>query len=150
MHSSRGIFNYASKSSAQSSVAGEESSSFRMNGIILDDENAEIAAAMENELLGKYINVKMKKDGTLSGSLATLEELGLMHKKINSLVANMGMELHKGKIAHNPVKDKNHTNTCQYCDYADVCANRRIIENRLLDDLTESEVKSQLAKEFNE
>ncbi len=150
MHSSRGVFNYTSKSSAQSSVAGEESASFKMKGIVLDDENGDIAAAMENELLGKYIPVKVKKDGTLTGKLATLEELGLMHKKINSLVAQMGMALHNGKIAHNPVKDKNHSNTCQYCDYADVCANRRVIENRVLDDLTDNEVKSQLAKEFNE
>lgn len=150
MHSSRSVYNFDSKSSADKSLISEQASSFKMKGLVIDDETGEIAAAMENDLLGKYIPVKIKKDGTLSGSLATLEEIGLIHKKVNSLVSDMGMQLHGGQISHNPVENKNHKNTCEYCDYRDVCVNKRIINNRVLEELSEQQVKQQLIKEFEE
>lgn len=150
MHSARNIFSFDSKSTAAAKIAGEENSSFKMKGIVLDDENGEIANAMENELKGRFIPVKVKKSGELSGKLASLQELGLIHKKINQLVANMGMELHMGRISHNPVKDKNHIHTCEFCDYKDICANRKSIENRVAENLTDDAVKEQLAKEFEE
>lgn len=148
MHSARNIFSFDSKSSAVSNIECEENSSFKMKGIVLEDENGDIANAMEHDIKGRFIPVKMKKNGELSGKLASLQELGLIHKKINSLVADMGMQLHLGKIHQNPFKDKNHKNTCDFCDYKDVCANRRSIENRIAEDLTDSMVKEELAKEF--
>lgn len=150
MHAARNIFSFSSKREANQSITGEETSSFKMKGIVLSDDNGEIPQAMEHELEGKYIPVKMKKGGELSGQLASLEELGLIHKKVNSLISQMGTELHLGKISRNPVKNKTHKNTCEYCDYADVCANKRNIEHRVTDDLSNSEVKEILLKEFAE
>lgn len=150
MHCARNMFSFDSKAVADSSIEKEESSSFKMKGIVLDDETGDIASAMENELLGRYIPVKLKKNGELSGKLASLEELGLIHKKINSLVSQMGIQLHLGKIAQNPVKDKNHKHTCDFCDYKDVCANKMHIENRVNTDLTDEEVKEQLIKEYSD
>ena len=121
-----------------------------MKGIVLDDGSGDIARAMEHNLGGKYIPVKEKKNGELTGKLASLEELGRMHKKINSMVIQMGMELHKGNISHNPIHDKNHKNTCEYCDYQDVCSNRRSIEKRILPELSEETVKAELSKEFDD
>lgn len=149
MHSARNLFSFDSRAIAHSSISSEESSSFKMKGIVLDDEKGVIAAAMENELEGKYIPVKIKKNGDLSGKLASLEELGFIHKKVNSLVSQMGMLLHQGNISHNPVKDKNHKHTCDYCDYKDVCANKRLIESRVNADLSDDEVKEQLKKEYS-
>lgn len=148
MHSARNIFSFDSKSTASDKISSEENASFKMKGIVLDDENGDIANAMENELKGRFIPVKAKKSGELSGKLASLQELGLIHKKINQLVANMGMDLHMGNISQNPVKDKNHTHTCEFCDYKDVCANKKSIENRIAENLTDDAVKKQLNKEF--
>lgn len=53
-----------------------------------------------------------------------------------------------GNIQRNPVKNKNHKNTCDFCDYADVCANVKSINNRIIPDLTDNEVKEILAKEY--
>lgn len=150
MHSSRDIFSYNSRSEANSSVEQEEDSSFKMKGIVLQDDNYEVASAMEKELKGKYIPVRLKKDGQLTGKLASLEQLGLIHKKVNSLVAQMGMELHNGNISQNPIKDKTHKNTCEYCDYKDVCANKKIIESKVAEDLSDDEVMEQLNKEFSQ
>ena len=148
MHASRSVFSFDSRREADGAYSSKESSSFKMKGIVISDEDGEIAVAMEHELNGNYIPVKMKKSGELSGSLATLEELGMIHKKINSLILQMGMDLHTGRIERNPIKNKNHKNTCEFCDYSDVCANAKSIENRVTADLTDSEVKKILNEEY--
>lgn len=150
MHASRNIFNFDSKCQAESTVDAEENSSFKMKGLVLCDDDREIPAAMEHELKGKYIPVKAKANGDLTGQLVSLEELGLIHKKINSLIEKMGEELHNGDISRSPVKNKNHKSTCEYCDYSDVCANKKLIEYNQVDDLSDSEVISKLRKEFDD
>lgn len=150
MHSARNIFTFDSKSQAESSVEAEENSSFKMKGIVLCDDEGEIPAAMEHELKGKYIPVKVKANGDLTGQLVSLEELGLIHKKINSLLEKMGEELHNGYILRSPVKNKNHKNTCEYCDYSDVCANKKLIEFNQVDDLSDSEAINNIRKEFDD
>lgn len=150
MHAARNIFNFDSRLAAEGAVKSEENASFKMKGIVLDTEDGEIARAMDHELMGKYIPVKAKKDGELTGKLARLEQLGYIHKKVNAHVAQMGMELHLGRVNQNPVKDKQHKNTCEYCDYKDVCANKKTIENRTLDDISDNEVLEILAKEYGE
>lgn len=150
MHAARNIFNFDSRLAAEGAVKSEENASFKMKGIVLDTEDGEIARAMDHELMGKYIPVKAKKDGELTGKLARLEQLGYIHKKVNEHVAQMGMELHLGRVNQNPVKDKQHKNTCEYCDYKDVCANKKTIENRTLDDISDNEVLEILAKEYGE
>lgn len=148
MHASRDIFPLNSKAEIDTSIAEEESKSFKMKGIVIDEYDGEVAVAMEHELMGKYIPVEYKKSGDLKGSLASLEEFGLIHKKVNSLIAQMGYSLHSGSISRNPVKNKNHKKTCEYCDYADVCAGKRNIEFRITPDFTDSEVKELLVKEY--
>ncbi|MCM1285627.1 MAG: PD-(D/E)XK nuclease family protein [Acetobacter sp.] len=148
MHASRDIFPFNSKSEINSSIASEEDKSFKMKGIVIDEYDGEIAVAMEHELMGKYIPVEYKRNGDLKGNLASLAEFGLIHKKVNSLIAQMGYALHSGNIGRNPVKNKSHKKTCEYCDYADVCAGKRNIEFRITPDFTDSEVKEILAKEY--
>lgn len=148
MHAARNIFSFDSKKSALQETDEEENASFKMKGIVLDDDSGEIARAMEHEIAGRYIPVKQKKNGELTGKLAKLQELGYIHKKINSLLADMGMQLHRGNIQRNPVLDKNHMHTCEYCDYRDVCANQRLIEYRLPEAFTDESVKEQLEREY--
>ena len=148
MHAARNIFKFDSRSEAGENISKEEESSFKMKGIVLADEDGDIPRAMENELLGKHIPVKLKANGDLTGKLATLEQLGLINKKINQLVSQMGLELHFGNISHNPIKNSHHKTTCDYCDYKDVCANKRLIENRVGLELSDKEVFEELEKEF--
>lgn len=150
MHAARNVFNFDSRKEAESSISSEESSSFKMKGIVISENDGEIAFAMEHDLNGKYIPVKVKKNGDLTGQLATLEELGMIHKKVNSLITQMGMDLHMGNIQRNPVKNKNHKSTCDFCDYADVCANVKCINNRIIPDMTDNEVKEILVKEYTD
>ncbi len=148
MHSSRNVFSFDSKKEALCKINSQENSSFKMKGIIIDADDGEIAVAMEHNLEGKYIPVKRNSNGEITGQLASLEELGQLHKKINALVMQMGINLHSGNISRNPVMNKTHKQTCDYCDYRDVCANTKEIKNRICSDLTDSEVKNLLNKEF--
>ncbi|MCC8073922.1 MAG: PD-(D/E)XK nuclease family protein [Clostridiales bacterium] len=150
MHASRNIVSFHSKSEAEMYASSDKSNSLKMKGIVLSDENNEIPKAMEHDLEGKYIPVKLKRNGELYGQFASLEQLGLLHKKINALIAEMGTELHMGNVSQNPVKNKNHKMTCEYCDYSDVCAGRRTIDERIAEDLTDDEVKTILSREFEE
>ena len=121
-----------------------------MNGVVLADNDNLVAEAMEHKLEGKHIPVSLKSNGDIKGSLASLEQLGLIHKKINSLIEKMGNELQNGNIYRAPVENANHKNTCDFCDYSDVCVNSKIINKRVCEQLSETEVIERLYKEFGQ
>ncbi len=148
MHASRNILNFESLSEAAGKLESQENDMFRMSGIVLADDDNEIIQAMEHKLEGKHIPVSIKTNGELKGNLASLEQLGLIHKKINKLIEQMGNELQKGNINRAPVENENHKNTCDFCDYKDVCANSKIINNRVCEHMTETQVIERLYKEF--
>ena len=88
-----------------SDIAGQEDKAFGMNGIVITNPDCDIPAAMEHDLAGKYIPVRLKKSG-VGGSLASLEQLGLLQRKIEALVADMGNALQNGQIGQRPVQMK--------------------------------------------
>ena len=59
----------------------------------------------------------------------------------------MGNNLHKGYINQNPINGKNHDKTCEYCDYSSVCANRKMIEKREMQEYDDKEVIEILKEE---
>ena len=146
MHSSKSVLT-ANKNIAKESVSKNEDSEFKMKGIILYDEKHNILESMEHDLKGKYIPVKVNKSGDITGTFASLEELGRIEKKTEQLIALMGNKLHKGYINQNPINGKNHDKTCEFCDYSSVCANRRMIEKREMQELSDNEVIEILKEE---
>lgn len=146
MHSSKSVLT-ANKDTAKESVIKKEDNEFKMKGIVLYDENYNILQSMEHDLKGRYIPVKINKNGDISGTFATLEELGRIEKKTEQLIALMGNNLHKGYINQNPINGKNHDKTCEFCDYSSVCANRRMIEKREMLEFTDDEVIKILKEE---
>ena len=146
MHASRSVLS-SDRNIESSKLISEENKGFKMKGLVLYDESHDILSSMEKDLGGKYIPVKITKKDGLKGCFASLEELGRIGKKVENLIAEMGNLLQFGNIEQNPINGKNHDKTCEYCDYSSVCANRRIIENREMDDLTDEEVLERLLKE---
>ena len=118
-----------------------------MSGLVLDDDENVIAKAMEHNLEGKYIPVSTNAKG-VKGDLITLEQLGLLHKKIDSLIEEMGNELQNGMIERLPIKNSTHSNTCDFCDYSDICANSKAIYNKIGANLKDEQVIENLQKEF--
>jgi len=46
----------------------------------------------------------------------------------------MGDNLHMGYISQNPADSPHHDKTCEYCDYKDVCMNKKEIIPNLFDE----------------
>lgn len=147
MHTSRSIVSVGSKDFKE--AEDKSNKAFKMKGLVLNDENHSVAENMEHELKGKYIPVKSGRQG-VSGNIATLEELGRISKKIDCLISQMGLQLHSGNIAQNPITGAKHDKTCEYCDYSDVCMNRAGIENRELQELSGDEVLQKLKEEYGD
>lgn len=139
MHSSRSVLNL-NRNASESDIHSKENSSFKMKGIVLNDDENVIAEHMERDLKGKYIPVKYTKKNGITGNIVSLAQLGMISKKIDSLIEEMGISLHSGKISQNPVFGKYHDKTCDYCDYSSVCKNRKEVFNRELPPLENFEV----------
>ncbi len=100
--------------------ASGEISTERPNGILIDDK--EILCAMEKELSGKYIPVKLKKDGEFyaNSSVITLADMGKLLRNAANVSAKLAAEIKSGSIRKNPVKCKE-KNSCAFCDLAPLC-----------------------------
>ena len=145
MHAARSVLS-TERNIEKEKLVHEENKEFKMKGLVLYDESHDILSSMEKDLKGKYIPVKTTKNG-IAGCFASLEELGRIGKRVENLIAEMGNQLQSGSIKQNPIHGKNHDKTCEFCDYSYVCANRRIIENREMDELKDEEVLERLKEE---
>lgn len=146
LHSSRKIYN-VSRNDIDLSVLKEDSDAYKMVGVVLNDEENPIAEHMEHDLKGEFIDVKCSAKSGVSGSIVSLEDMGRISRKIDSLIEQMGVELHMGKIMQNPVNSTNHNNTCEFCDYSSVCANRKEIELKEIEELSFSDTIEKLKED---
>lgn len=122
-------------------------SEFKMKGVVLYDDEHDIVSSMEKDLKGKYIPFKFDSSNNPKGCFASYEELGKIAKKINSLIAQMGNDLHEGKIEQNPIDGAGHDTTCEYCDYFDVCSAKKDIKKREIEKLADEQVVKKLEEE---
>lgn len=127
-----GILYYPAKRKTGSVLAREaspdtvesgETAKDKENGLFLRD--AMVLEAMEHGLEGNYIPVSLNKDATYKKSaersLASLQELGILQKRIDFLLKKMATELHRGSIAARPSLQNDKFLPCDYCDYRSVC-----------------------------
>lgn len=125
----------------------KSNSEFKMKGVVLYDDEHDIVASMEKDLKGKYIPFKFDSSNNPKGCFASYEELGKIAKKINNLIAQMGNDLHSGKIEQNPIYGAGHDNTCEFCDYYDVCSIKKEIKKREIEKLADEQVVKILEEE---
>ncbi|MEE3491911.1 PD-(D/E)XK nuclease family protein [Ruminococcus sp.] len=107
----------------EAKIRSELIKKYAMKGVILDD--ADVVAHMEHDGEGVFIPAKLK-DGVVSasaGSLATLEELGAIFRRIDELTTAMAQSLYDGDVAALPLKGKKYDG-CAYCVYRAVCLHK--------------------------
>ena len=130
----------------EAKIRAEVLKKYMMKGVILDD--AAVVGHMEHDGEGKYIPAKLK-DGTVSasaGSLATLEELGAIFRRIDLLTAQMAQSLYDGDVAAMPLKSKKYDG-CAYCVYKAVCLREEDDPCREAEDRTPEEALEELKRE---
>ena len=118
---------------------------YRMRGVILDDDD--ILTAMEHDRKGIYIPVKFKAGEVSSGfdSLATLEQLGAIFKRIDVLLMQMAQSLYDGCVDALPLKGE--YDGCEYCRYKSVCMRNDDDPCRDGAKLTKDEIYEELIRE---
>ena len=93
---------------------------YAMKGVVLN--SADIIEHMEHGGRGVYIPAKLK-DGAVAASadsLATLEQLGAIFRRIDVLTSQMALSLYDGDVAAKPLKGDRYDG-CAYCAYRSVC-----------------------------
>ena len=102
----------------------QKSKTFARSGLFLRDEK--ILEAMEHNLAGRYIPIKLKpeanlsfKKSTASGVLASLEQIGKLERHITNSLAGIAADLSGGNANVLPFKGR--VDSCAFCDMRSVC-----------------------------
>lgn len=97
----------------------EDKIKIKTNGILIDD--LEVLRAMDSELEGKFIPVKLKKDGSFynNSSVISSETMNRLLKTAAHVASRLAYEIKSGKVTKNPYKCN--INSCAFCDYAPFC-----------------------------
>ncbi len=98
----------------------DASREFHPNGLLIDD--TEILRAMEKGLEGKFIPVKLNKDGSFNAysSVTSSENMEKLLGCAAEVASKLAYEIKKGKIGKNPYRCDN-LNSCNFCDLAPFC-----------------------------
>ena len=106
----------------ETEIENKINSDFKMNGLLLDD--VRVIKGMDKSESGKYIPIKIKNGSNVkSDSLATLEQMGRLFRRLNTTVIEMGEKLFEGDVAAVPLKGS--ADACQYCPFDSVCGYRQ-------------------------
>lgn len=98
-------------------------SSLTRSGIYLDER--EILDAMDHGLSGKYIHVREKKDGMLTGKdvLASMAQFGQLYTELAGTIQKIAAAIAAGESAARP-RVRSHTVPCTNCAMRPVCRYR--------------------------
>lgn len=100
-------------------------SAMKMKGEVVYDTDA--IAAMDPSVSGKYVPVKMKKDGGFYSNAQPIkpETLQKIKQLYTELMTDMCSELYNGNIPAEPLENKRLScnRPCNFCDYRTLCHN---------------------------
>lgn len=110
----------------EEALAAAENSTER-SGLFLDD--TDVLEAMEHGLGGKYIPVRMKKDGTFykGAPVESLEAFGSLMHEVEQTVSDIVAEMKRGNADAVPISKTNPDtgrDPCAYCAMKFVCRGR--------------------------
>ena len=82
-----------------------------------------VLEAMEHDSLREphYLPLRVGRDGSLSGSIASAAQLGKLGKYVEKLLHQIATEVRQGNIDADPCCHSEDDSFCQYCDWADAC-----------------------------
>lgn len=97
-------------------------SELKTTGLLIDKKD--VLEKMEHGLGGKYIPVKVKKDGSFDRFSSVVSEKGMdkLRDYVYEHLTDAAESLLNGDISAIPLKTGNRV-SCSYCNYADICGN---------------------------
>lgn len=108
------------RTATQEQIEKDLQKELRRSGLVLQD--AEVLQAMEHSALEKpvYLPISVKKDGTITDGVASLQQLGQLGKYVEHLLHEIAGELAQGNVDADPITQAQ-ISACQYCAYASAC-----------------------------
>ena len=100
---------------------------WKRKGLILHD--TDVIQAMQPAESPKRLDVSVKKDGTMSGGIASREQFGDLEKYLGEFLRQMVNTISSGEISANPYMRGSYHNACAYCPYGQICHSSQV-ENR--------------------
>ena len=102
-------------------LQSEREKQLKRSGLLLAEP--EVLQAMEHEALREphYLPLRVGRDGSLSGSIASAAQLGKLGQYVERLLHQIAQELRQGNIDADPCCHSEDDSFCQYCDWADAC-----------------------------
>lgn len=129
---------------SEDKIEKDKNKEMKMHGVVLD--NTKIINAMDKTDSGTFIPVRLTKDGNINGgdknNVATLEEFGLLSKKVDSLLCQMASELLSGDIKDNPAKGR--YDACEWCKFKSICGHTDTDPHRTIKTVSKEQVYAEL------
>ncbi len=96
---------------------------FRMNGLIVDDEETVREIAGDFDTRSDVVAVRKKKDGTFinDSSIVSDEDFRALEEQVESRLAELAEEMVEGNINISPVRTGRNTTACSHCDFSGIC-----------------------------
>ena len=92
---------------------------FKRKGLLLNDER--ILTAMEHSEKPRRLSYSKKKDGTISGDIASTQQFKRLKQYVFRLLQNMVDQIASGFVTPNPYTRGSSHNACTFCPYGAVC-----------------------------
>lgn len=141
----RDVLVSAKRSTGAATIEKDLQKELRRSGLILQDP--EVLQAMEHSALEKpiYLPISVKKDGTVTDGVASLEQLGKLGKYTDHLLRQIARELAQGNVDADPI-NLGQRSPCENCAYVSACYFRngsgrdrqRYIKKRKADEVWET------------
>ena len=97
---------------------------FKRKGLILSDEC--VLQAMEPSETPKRLSVKRKKDGTVTGDIATSHQFAQLKRYVFHLLEGIVDEIASGNVTPNPYTRGASHDACRFCPYGAVCRSAEV------------------------
>lgn len=131
----------------QEEAQKERQSLWKRKGLILADED--VLRAMEDSDNPVRISCRRKKDGSISGDVASREQFKLLNRYVFYLLGNMVDEIASGNVKPNPYTRGSSHNACRFCPYGAVCHAATVEDRRNYKVMSSQRFWEEIEKEMN-
>ena len=92
---------------------------FKRKGLILSDD--QVLRAMESSEEPRRLSIKRKKDGAVSGDIASSHQFRQLKKYVFKLLEKIVDEIASGTVTPNPYTRGSSHDACRFCPYGAIC-----------------------------
>ena len=120
---------------------------WKRKGLLLEDQA--VLQAMEPGEKPRRLSYTVGKDGSLSGDLATREQLKLLEGYVYHVLADLIGQIASGDVTPNPYTRGASHDACTFCPYGSICHQAQVEGRRNYQAMTAQRFWEEVEKEMN-